>query len=125
MVTIDYLKYGAVVAIVGAVYIVGYKHAESEGEREMESLKMQHAQAIIDAQEKEKANYEKTIQSLIADLDRARSERDNRMHELESFRSRATDNETCRRQRSDLARIAVGLEGVASRAILFISGGSK
>ena len=123
--SIEYIKYGAVVAIVGAVYLIGYKHAETEGERAMESLKMQHAQAIIDAQEKEKANYEKTIQSLIADLDRARSERDNRMHELESFRARATDNETCRRQRSDLARIAVGLEGVASRAILFISGGTK
>ena len=121
----DYIKYGVVVAVVATVYLMGYSHAETEGKRAMESLKMQHAQAIIDAQKREKANYEKTIQSLIADLDRARSERDNRMHELESFRSRATDNETCRRQRSDLARIAVRLEGVASRAILFISGGTK
>ena len=121
----DYIKYGVVVAIVAAVYLIGYKHAESEGEAVLESLKLEHAKAIIEAQEKEKANYEKTIQSLIADLDRARSERDNRMHELESFRSRATDHATCTSQRDRLARIAVGLEDVAKRAVLYIEGGTK
>ena len=121
----EYIKYGLIAAAIGLVYTVGYKHAESEGEAVLESLKMQHAQAIIDAQKKEQANYEKTIQALIADLDRARSERNDRMLELESFRARATDNETCSRQRSDLARVAVGLESVASRAILYLEGGQK
>ena len=122
---IDYVKYGLIVVAVGAVYLTGYKHAESEGEAVLESLKVQHAQAIIDAQEKEKASYEKTIKALIADLDRARSDRDNRVLELESFRARETDYGTCTRQRADLARIAVGLESVANRAILYLEGGSK
>ena len=121
----EYIKYGLIASAIGLVYFVGYSHAESEGKLALESVTKKHALAIIDAQKKEQANYEKTIQALIADLDRARSERDNRMLELESFRARATDNETCRRQRSDLARIAVGLDSVASRAILYLEGGQK
>ena len=121
----NYIKYGIVVFVVASIYLIGYKHAEVEGERAIESLKLEHAKAIIDAQEKERANYEKTIQSLISDLDRVRGERDERMLQLESFRSRETDFGTCRSQRDRLARIAVGLEDVASRAILFIEGGQK
>ena len=119
----DYVKYGLIVAAVGLVYWTGYQHAESEGEALLESLKTQHAQAIIDAQSKEKAKYEETIASLTAALDRARSERDSRMYELESFRSRETDYGTCRRQRDSLARIAVGLESVEIRAVPYLEGG--
>ena len=121
----DYVKYGLIVLLVGLVYATGYRHAESEGEALLESLKVQHAQAIIDAQNKEQKKYEETIKSLTFALDSARSERDSRMHELQSFRARETDYGTCRRQRDSLARIAVGLEDVASRAILYISGGQK
>ena len=121
----NYIKCSIIVAIVAAIYLIGYKHAQTEGERAIEALKLEHANAIIGAQEKERAKYEQTIQSLISDLDRARSERDDRMHELESFRSRATDHATCTSQRDRLARIAVGLESVANRAILFIKGGQK
>ena len=121
----NYIKCSIIVAIVAAIYLIGYKHAQTEGERAIEALKLEHANAIISAQEKERAKYEQTIQSLISDLDRARSERDDRMHELESFRSRATDHATCTSQRDRLARIAVGLESVANRAILFIKGGQK
>ena len=121
----NYIKYGIVVFVVTAIYLVGYKHAQTEGKRAIEALKLEHANAIIGAQEKERAKYEQTIQSLISDLDRARSERDDRMHELEGFRSRATDHATCTSQRDRLARIAVGLESVANRAILFAEGGTK
>lgn len=121
----DYVKYGLIVAAVGLVYWTGYQHAESEGEALLESLKTQHAQAIIDAQNKEQKKYEKTIASLTTALNNARSERDSRMHELEGFRARETDYGTCRRQRDSLARIAVGLESVASRAVLYLEGGTK
>ena len=121
----DYIKYGVIIAVVGAVYLVGYKHAETEGELAIEALKNEHAALIIDAQKKEQAKYEETIKSLTSALDRARTERDGRMHELENFRASATDNETCRRQRSRLARVAVGLEDVAKRAVLYIEGGTK
>lgn len=125
MVTVDYIKYGAVVAAVAAVYFVGYNHAETEGELAIEALKNEHAALIIDAQKKEQKKYEETIASLTSALDRARTERDSRMHELENFRASATDNETCRRQRDSLARVAVGLEDVAKRAVLYIEGGTK
>lgn len=121
----EYVKYGVLAVAVGLVYWTGYRHAESEGEALLESLKVQHAQAIIDAQAKEKAKYEDTIASLTSALDSARTERASRMLELQDFRARATDNETCRRQRAELARIAVGLDDVASRAVLYLKGGTK
>lgn len=121
----NYVKYGIVVAVVATIYLIGYKHAQTEGERAIEELKNAHAQAIIEAQTKEQKKYEETIATLTSALDRARSERDGRLREFESFRSRETDYETCRSQRDRLARIAVGLEDVASRAILFIEGGTK
>lgn len=107
--TIDYLKYGAVASIVGAVYLIGYKHAETEGERAIEALKLQHAQAIIDTQKKVQKDYEKRIESLVADLDSLRVERDRRVLELESFRASYGSLEACLNQRNDLAEL--GVEG--------------
>lgn len=107
--TIDYLKYGAVVAIVGAVYLVGYKHAEAEDERAMEALKLQHAQAIIEATKEEQKKYEKDIARLVADLESLRVERDNRMLDLQNFRQSRADLEACISQRNDLA--SLGVEG--------------
>ena len=121
----DYVKYGLIVAAVGLVYWTGYQHAQSEGEAMLESLKVQHAQAIIDAQAEEKSKYEETNKGLVTDLNRARSEHNNRMLELEAFRARETDYGTCRRQRADLARIAVGLDGVASRTLTYLEGGCR
>lgn len=121
----DYIKYGAVAVVIAAIYLVGYKHAESEGEAVLESLKVQHAQAIIAAQKEEKAKYEESIKSLTSSLERLRTEHNDRLHELQSFRARATDHDTCNRQRSDLARIAVELERVADRAIVYLEGGRK
>lgn len=116
----DYIKYGLIAAAVGLVYLVGYKHAESEGEAMLEGVKNSHALAIIEAQEKEKAKYEETIKSLTRDLDAVRSDRDRRVLELKNFRESGADNETCRRQRDRLATIAVGLEDVANRAVVLI-----
>lgn len=121
----DYIKYGAVAAVIAAIYLAGYKHAESEGEAVLESLKVQHAQAIIAAQKEEKAKYEESIKSLTSSLERLRTEHNDRLHELKNFRERATDHDTCNRQRSDLARIAVELERVADRAIVYLEGGRK
>ena len=121
----DYIKYGAVAAVIAAIYLVGYKHAESEGELVIEELKLNHALAILAAQKEEKAKYEESIKSLTSSLERLRTEHNDRLHELQSFRARATDHDTCNRQRSDLARIAVELERVADRAIVYLEGGRK
>ena len=107
--TIDYLKYGAVVAIVGAVYLVGYKHAETEGERAMEALKLQHAQAIIEATKEEQKKYEKDIARLVADLESLRSEHDGRLLQLKNFSQSRADLQACLSERNDLA--SLGVEG--------------
>ena len=120
MVTVDYVKYGAVVAAVAAVYFVGYSHAETEGERAIEELKHNHALAVIAAQEKEKAKYEKDIANLLSDLDRLRSVNDRRVLELEQFRSASRDLETCNRERGDLASLSVRGERLLQRAVSYL-----
>lgn len=116
----DYIKYGAVIALVGAVYLVGYNHAETEGELAIEDLKHQHALAVIAAQEKEKAKYETDIANLLSDLDRLRSVNDRRVLELERFRNADRDLETCRRERDDLAGLAVRGERLLQRAVSYL-----
>lgn len=121
----DYIKYGVVVAIVAAVYLIGYKHAESEGEAVLESLKLEHAKAIIDAQEKEKLKYEETVKGLVSALNELQLKHDDRLRELENFRASATDLDTCHRQRSDLAELAVRGEQLLHEASVYLNGGPK
>lgn len=122
---VNYIKYGTIAIAVACVYMAGYYKASVEGDLAIESIKLEHAKAIIETQENEKARYEKTIKGLVAALDELRVKHDDRLHELEDFRQRTTDLDTCHRQRGDLARVAVGLEGVAERAIVLIEGGQK
>ena len=121
----DYIKYAAIAAVVAGLYLTGYYHAQTKGELALEEMKMAHAKAIIEAQEQEKANYEKRVQSLVAELNGLRNQYDSRMHELEGFRTRGVDLETCRRERSDLASLAVRGEELLKQASLYLSGGSK
>lgn len=121
----DYIKYGVVVAIVAAVYFMGYNHAESEGEAILESLKLDHAKAIIEAQEKEKLKYEETVKSLVAALNELQLKHNDRVRELENFRASATDLDTCHRQRSDLAELAVRGEELLHEASIYLDGGKQ
>ena len=118
--TIDYLKYGAVVAIVGAVYLVGYKHAETEGERAMEALKLQHAQEIIEATKEEQKKYEKDIARLVADLESLRSEHDGRLLQLKNFSQSRADLQTCLSERSALAELSVRGESLLKRSVQYL-----
>ena len=121
----DYIKYGVVVAIVAAVYLMGYSHAESEGEAVLESLKLEHAKAIIDAQEKEKLKYEETVKGLVSALNELQLKHNDRVRELENFRASATDLDTCHRQRSDLAELAVRGEELLHEASIYLDGGKQ
>lgn len=121
----SYLKYGIVVAVVATIYLIGYKHAQTEGERAIEALKLESARAVIEAQEKEKAKYEKAVADLVSRLNGLRSEYDNRLYELDRFRNANTDLEACRRQRSDLAELAVEGEKLLNEASVYLNGGSK
>lgn len=121
----EYFKYGLIIVAIGAVYAVGYKHAESEGELVLEALKLEHAKAIIEAQENEKAKYEETVKGLVAALDELRVKHDDRLHELENFRASATDLDTCHRQRGELASLAVEGEQLLNEASVYLKGGPK
>ena len=118
--TIDYLKYGAVVAIVGAVYLVGYKHAETEGERAMEALKLRHAQAIIEATKEEQKKYEKDIARLVADLESLRSEHDGRLLQLKNFSQSRADLQACLSERNALAELSVRGESLLKRSVKYL-----
>lgn len=114
--TIDYIKYSAAAAIVGVVYLIGYMHAEAEGERAIEALKLESARAVIEAQEKEKAKYEKDVANLVSRLNGLRSEYDGRLRELDGFRNASRDLQTCLSERSALAELGVEGERLLNEA---------
>ena len=113
---------GAVVSLIAAwfCYSLGYDRAKTEGELALEQLKLAHAQAVIDAQNKVKSEYELQIQNLNAALASARSDSANRMQQLERFRHTDRDLEACRRERSDLANLAVRGEELLKRADAYL-----
>ena len=115
---------GALVAIVGA-YFFGYSNAETKATLEFEQYKNEQEQAANAAQEKIKADYDKRLKNLSADLERIRNDNANRLRELEQFKRRAVDLDTCRSERERLASVAVGLEDVASRAIGYLKSGRE
>lgn len=113
---------GAVVSLIAAwfCYSLGYDRAKTEGELALEQLKLAQAQAVIDAQNKVKSEYEKQIQNLNAALASVRSDNAHRLRQLEQFRNTSTDLATCRRQRDDLSRLAVRGEGLLKRADAYL-----
>ena len=116
----DYIKLGtaALVAlfIVWFSYDLGYEKAKVEGELQIEVLKLTQAEEIIAAQNKVKVEYEAQIKSLSAALADARNDSAERLRQLDAFRNTDTDLATCRRERSDLARLAVRGEELLKRA---------
>ncbi len=115
-----YIKYGITIVLLIGAYLLGYSKAETEGELAIEQIKLAHAQAVIDAQNKVKVQYEEQIKNLNADLADARSDSANRLRQLEKFRSASRDMETCTRERNELAGLAVRGEELLRRADAYI-----
>ena len=90
-------------------YDAGYDHGKAEAEA------MQSA-AVANAQRKVKQNYEIQIQELTASLERVRNDNAKRLRELKEFSNARTNMETCRRERGQLARLAVRGEELLKRA---------
>lgn len=114
----------ALVAIAGA-YFFGYSNAKTKAALEFEQYKNEQEQAANAAQDKIRADYEKRLKNLSADLERIRDDNANRVRELEQFKRRAVNLDTCRSERERLASVAVGLEDVASRAIGYLKSGRE
>ena len=105
--------------MIGA-YLLGYSKAETEGELAIEQLKLAQAQAVIDAQNKVKVQYEEQIKNLNAARADARSDSADRLRQLEKFRSASRDMETCTRERNELAGLAVRGEKLLNRADAYL-----
>lgn len=115
-----YLRYGITFILLLGAYLLGYNNAETEGELALEQLKLAQAQALIDAQNEVKLEYETQIKNLNAALAAARSDSADRLRQLETFRRSNTDLATCRRERSELARLAVRGEELLKRADAYL-----
>ncbi len=116
----SYVRYALCVIILFCSYWLGFNHAKTEGELEIESLKLTQAEEVIAAQNKVKVEYESQIKTLNAALASARSDSANRLRQLEKFRGTSTDLATCRRQRDQLSRLAVEGESLLREADAYL-----
>ena len=115
-----YLRYGITFILLLGAYLLGYNNAETEGELALEELKLSQAQAVIDAQNEVKLQYETQIKNLNTALAAARSDSADRLRQLEAFRRSDTDLATCRRERDELSRLAVRGEELLKRADAYL-----
>lgn len=102
---------GLFVAAIAAhiCYGRGFDHGVAEAEA-------RQVAAIEVAQTEVKKDYEKRIQELSASIERLRSDNAQRLRQLNDFSHVRTDLATCRRDRSELARLAVRGEELLRRA---------
>lgn len=108
-----------VAAIVAHIcYDKGFKHGAAEAEA-------RQASAVEIAQKEVKRDYEKRIQKLTASLERVRIDNAQRLRQLSDFSHARTDLATCRRDRRDLARLAVRGEELLKRADSYFEALSK
>lgn len=114
----------AVIAIAGA-YFFGYSNAETKAALEFEQYKNEQEKAANAAQEKIKADYEKRLENLSADLERIRNDNDKRLRELEQFKRRSVDLDACRSDRADLAGLAIRGESLLKRAESYLKSGRE
>ena len=114
------IKYGIAFALLVGAYFLGYNSAETEGNLALEQLKLSQAQAVIDAQNEVKLQYETQIKNLNDALANARNDSANRLRQLEKFRGASRDMETCTRERNELAGLAIRGEELLKRADAYI-----
>ena len=102
---------GLFVAAIAAhiCYDRGFDHGTAEAEA-------RQADAVKIAQNEVKKDYEKRIQELSASIERLRSDNAKRLCELNDFNNTRTSLATCRRDRGELARLAVRGEELLKRA---------
>lgn len=90
-------------------YDLGFDHGTAEAET-------RQASAVEIAQKEVKKDYEKRIADLSASIERLRSDNAQRLRQLNDFSHARTDLATCRRDRGELARLAVRGEELLRRA---------
>ena len=110
----DQVKYaliGITAAVVAGilyfVYNLGYDNARTEADLEISAMKEAQALAIVEAQKKESAKYEERIKNLVADVERLGANNADWLRKQDAFIGATRDLESCMRERSELARLAV------------------
>lgn len=115
---IEKVKLGGIGFVIGLLvaalaahfcYDIGFDHGTAEAEA-------RQASAVEIAQTEVKKDYEKRIQELTASIERLRSDDAERLRQLNDFNHARTDLATCRRDRCELARLAVRGERLLKRA---------
>lgn len=116
-----YLIAGAVVAIsLWFAYEKGYEQAETEASLKIESMKLNHANEIIEAQNKEKERYEQKEKDLVARYNLERERNANRVRQLERKLQSGGNVEAIRSERDRCFALAVRGEQLLQRADGFI-----
>ena len=120
---IKYIIASAVCSVViyGA-YSTGYDKAETEATLKIESMKLDHANQIIEAQNKEKERYEQKEKDLVARYDADRKHYVDRMRQLERKLNAKGDVEAIRDERDRCLGLAVRGERLLRRADNLIEG---
>ena len=90
-------------------YDIGFDHGTAEAEA-------RQASAVEIAQNEVKKDYEKRVQELTVSIERLRIDNAERLRKIKRFNQTSGNLETCRRDRSDLARLAVRGEELLKRA---------
>lgn len=115
---IEKVKLGGIGFVIGLLvaalaahfcYGLGFDHGTAEAEA-------RRASAVEIAQNEVKKDYEKRIQELVASIERLRDDNAQRLRQLNDFNHARTDLATCRRDRCELARLAVRGERLLKRA---------
>lgn len=118
-----YLIAGAVVSVaLWFAYDRGYEQAETEATLKIESMKLDHANQIIEAQNKEKERYEQKEKDLVARYDADRKHYVDRVRQLERKLQAGGNVEAIRDERDRCLGLAVRGERLLRRADGLIEG---
>lgn len=120
---IKYIIASAVCSVVifGA-YSTGYEKAETEATLKIESMKLDHANQIIEAQQKEKEKYENKTKELMVSYNNERTNYIKRVQQLERKLQSDTNMEALRNERDRCFGLAVRGERLLRRAESLIEG---
>ena len=120
---IKYIIASAVCSVVifGA-YSTGYEKAETEATLKIESMKLDHANQIIEAQQKEKEKYENKTKELMVSYNNERTNYIKRVQQLERKLQSDTNMEALRNERDRCFGLAVRGERLLRRADSLIEG---
>lgn len=118
-----YLIAGAVVVLgLWTSYEKGYEQAETEATLKIESMKLDHANQIIEAQQKEKEKYENKTKELMVSYNNERTNYIKRVQQLERKLQSDTNMEALRNERDRCFGLAVRGERLLRRAESLIEG---